>query len=91
MEFTSNSDRKKLLRREHRQIIYLNFKEKNALNMYCEKYSIESRSAFIRETIIMAVVKKLEADYPSLFEQCRNAKHPDTIKQNHLQSKIDFP
>lgn len=61
------------LKRIHRKSIMFNRKELNALNRYCRKYKIKNQSKFMRETIISAILKKFDEDYPSLFEDQPNA------------------
>ena len=56
------------LKRVHRKAILFNRKELNAINRYCRKYNIKNQSRFMRETIIYAILKKFDEDYPSLFE-----------------------
>ena len=56
------------LKRIHRKSILFNTKELNAINHYCRKYRIKNQSRFMRETIIYAILKKFDEDYPSLFE-----------------------
>ena len=56
------------LKRIHRKSILFNRKEINAINHYCKKYRIKNQSRFMRETIIYAILKKFDEDYPSLFE-----------------------
>ena len=61
-------DIKKLKRTNMVQILF-NDLEMEALNKYFKKYRISNRSKFIRETVIKAVLKRFEEDYPSLFEE----------------------
>ncbi|MFW5915950.1 MAG: hypothetical protein ACOCTM_00610 [Bacteroidota bacterium] len=56
------------LKRVHRKSIMFNSKELSAINHYCRKYKIKNQSRFMRETIITAILKKFDEDYPSLFE-----------------------
>jgi hypothetical protein len=35
---------------------------------YFRKYKINNRAKFLRETIMSAVLKRFEEDYPTLFE-----------------------
>lgn len=46
----------------------LNDKEHNTLNRYLEKYKIKNKSKFVREALMHTVIKRLEEDYPSLFD-----------------------
>ena len=50
------------------QIITLNDEENKALTRYINKYKISNKSKFIRETLMLAVIRKLEEDHPTLFD-----------------------
>ena len=54
--------------RTHREIFTLNDEENKALNRYISKYKIKNKSKFIRETIMLAIIRKLEEDHPTLFD-----------------------
>jgi hypothetical protein len=54
--------------RTHRQIFTLNEEENKALNRYIEKYKIQNKSKFLRETIMISILKKFEEDHPTLFD-----------------------
>ena len=56
------------LRRSHRTSILFNQREREAINLYCQKYSIKNRSKFMRETIMTEILKRFDEDYPTLFE-----------------------
>ena len=56
------------LRRSHRASILFNNREREAINLYCEKYSIKNRSKFMRETIMTEILNRFDEDYPTLFE-----------------------
>jgi hypothetical protein len=55
------------LKRINSKKIMFNNKELNAIDMYCKKYRINNKSRFMRETIIMAILKKFNDDYPTLW------------------------
>ena len=55
--------------RKHRHFFMLNDKENKALERYICKYKIKNKSKFIRETLIIAVLKRLEEDAPTLFDE----------------------
>ncbi|MEN8227426.1 MAG: hypothetical protein ABFS38_04670 [Bacteroidota bacterium] len=61
-----NNDDK--LRRAHRATILFNSREKEAINLYCEKYKIRNKSKFMREAIMTEILKRFDEDYPTLFE-----------------------
>ena len=69
------------LKRIHRKAILFNRKELNALNHYCRKYKIQNQSKFMRDTIIYAILKKFDEDYPSLFED-----QPDSVMESKNNS-----
>jgi hypothetical protein len=46
----------------------LNDAENRALNKYMKKYRVSNKSRLIREALMMAVIKKLEEDSPTLFD-----------------------
>jgi hypothetical protein len=54
--------------RTHKQVFVLNDEENKVLNRYIAKYKIQNKSKFIRETLMMAVIRKLEEDHPRLFD-----------------------
>lgn len=54
--------------RTHRQIFTLNDEENKALNRYIAKYKVSNKSKFIRETLMIAIIRKLEEDHPTLFD-----------------------
>jgi hypothetical protein len=56
------------LKRTHKQTLLLNSRELKAINMYCERYKISNKAKFMREAIVTAVLKKMDEDHPSLFE-----------------------
>lgn len=54
--------------REHRISLMLNEREQRALDRFCDKYGIANRSRLIRETLMHAILKKIENDQPTLFD-----------------------
>jgi len=54
--------------REYRVSILLNESERRALEQFCNKYSVANRSRLIRETLMRAILKKLDNDQPTLFD-----------------------
>lgn len=54
--------------RTHRVCIKLNDSEMRALNRYCDKYNVQNRSRFVRETLMRTVLKQFEKDAPTLFD-----------------------
>jgi len=56
------------LLRNYRTTLLFNQREKEAIDLYCQKYGITNKSKFIRETILTEVLKRFDEDYPTLFE-----------------------
>lgn len=54
--------------RTHRHMFVLNDKEEDAFNKYIEKYKIENKSRFIREVLMCEVIRRMENDAPTLFD-----------------------
>lgn len=46
----------------------LNESELRALDRFCDRYSVANRSRLIRETLMKAILKKMENDQPTLFD-----------------------
>lgn len=67
-EKTKASEIKKMTRNK-RLTISLNEKEFRVIERFCEKYRIQNRTKFYRETIIKAILRKFEEDSPSLFDE----------------------
>ena len=53
--------------RRHRQVIYLNDKEMEAINQYCEKFRVSTKTVLFREAIMEKVLKELDDSHPTLF------------------------
>jgi len=56
------------LKRSNRQSLRFNTLELKAIDSYCRKYKVANKSKFMRETIITAILKKFNDDYPTLFD-----------------------
>lgn len=54
--------------RKHRHIFTLNDLENKALNRYLSKYSVKNKSKFIREPLMVEIIRRLEKDQPTLFD-----------------------
>ncbi len=54
--------------RTSRTCLNFNQREREAIELYCEKYNIKNKSKFMRETILTEVLKRFDEDYPTLFE-----------------------
>ena len=57
------------LKRINSKVIKFNNKELTAIEFYCKKYRIDNKSQFMRETIILAILKKFDDDYPTLWDE----------------------
>ena len=56
-----------LLRRSHRKTVFFNTKEIEAIDEYCRRFKIQSRSALIRQAVMERVLKTLDETHPTLF------------------------
>jgi len=54
--------------REYKISILLNESELRTLDRFCEKYGVSNKSRLIRETLMRAILKKMENDQPTLFD-----------------------
>lgn len=68
MSESKNPIKKKNSLRTHKCVFTLNDEENRALNRYIDKYKVQNKSRFIRETVMLAVIKKFEEDHPTLFD-----------------------
>ena len=55
------------LKREHRMSILLSDEEQQMIDRYLEKYKITNKSRWLRETVLLFILKNMEEDYPTLF------------------------
>lgn len=46
----------------------LNESELRALDRFCDRYGVANRSRLIRETLMKAILKKMDNDQPTLFD-----------------------
>lgn len=61
-------DRQKAsLRRVFRKSVLFNKKELEAIDEYCRRFKVESRSALIRKSVMQTVLSGLEENHPTLF------------------------
>lgn len=67
LEHSSSQKLKRQMTRTHRVTILLNDSENKALNTYLSKYDIKNRSQMIRETLMMNILQRFDADNPTLF------------------------
>lgn len=64
-----------LLKRIHRKALMFNTREMQVFESYCKRYKIKNQSRFMRESIIMYILKQMEADNPTLFDDKPNLFH----------------
>ena len=55
--------------RTHRAAFMLNTEEYQAIKRHLAKYKIANKSHWYRTTILTHVVKMMDADYPTLFNE----------------------
>jgi len=56
------------LKRSHRKSVFFNEKEIAAIDEYCRRFKVSSRSALIRQATMERVLKVLGENHPTLFE-----------------------
>lgn len=54
--------------RKNRVSIMLNDSELHVLQSFCDRYNVSNRSRLIRETLMKAILQKLDQDSPTLFD-----------------------
>jgi hypothetical protein len=57
------------LKRTNRVAFVFNDEEMKMLNRFFDKYKVQNKSRWMRETIILSVLKTFEEDYPTLFRE----------------------
>ena len=55
------------LRRTHRKSVLFNAQELAAIDTYCKRFKVSSRSALIRQAVMERVLTGLEESHPKLF------------------------
>lgn len=55
------------LKRIHRKSILFNEQELSAIDEYCRRFKVSSRSALIRQATMSRVLEGLEENHPTLF------------------------
>ena len=61
------SRERKALVRKNRHVIYFNDNEMAAIQAYCNKFKVHTKSALFREAILEKVISELEDNHPTLF------------------------
>lgn len=56
------------LKRTNKQTILFNNHEWSAIDNYCSRFKIRSKTKFMREIIITEILRKFSNNYPSLFD-----------------------
>lgn len=54
--------------RIHKHLFMLNDLENKALERYLKKYKVQNKSKFIRETLMMTILRRFDEDAPTLFD-----------------------
>lgn len=55
------------LLRVHRKSVLFNDRELTAIDEYCRRFKVSSRSALIRQAVMERVLRGLEENHPTLF------------------------
>jgi len=55
------------LKRNHRKTVNFNLNELKAIDEYCHRFKVSSRSALIRQATMSRVLEGLEQNHPTLF------------------------
>ncbi|MBQ1647057.1 MAG: ribbon-helix-helix protein, CopG family [Bacteroidales bacterium] len=58
---------KESLLRSHRKSVLFNDREMSAIDEYCRRFKVRSRSALIRQAVMERVLRGLEENHPTLF------------------------
>ncbi len=61
--------KKEVSTRTERYSFLVNPDEKQMIENYLRKYKIRNRSRWMRETLITFIIKNLDQDYPTLFDE----------------------
>lgn len=62
-------DKKNKSARTGRYTFAVNPDEKQVIDNYLRKYKIKNRSRWMRETLVTFIIKNLDQDYPTLFNE----------------------
>ena len=55
------------LKRRHRKSVFFNDRELAAIDEYCRKFKVSSRSALIRQATMTHILESLDEAHPTLF------------------------
>ena len=70
------------IRRTTTLTLRLNQREAKALNVYCKRFRVRSKSDFMRRTIMQAIVGRFDTESPSLWEQDELTLFSQDLKNN---------
>ena len=62
-------DKKEYSVRNGRYSFLVNESERQTIENYLRKYRISNRSRWMRETLMTFIIKNLDQDYPTLFNE----------------------
>lgn len=54
--------------RTHRVTVLFNDSEMRTITRFCQRYKFRSRSEMVRKTLMKAILKRFDADTPTLFD-----------------------
>lgn len=55
--------------RTHKVVFMLNDEEQKAVDRYLDRYKISNKSRWYRETVMAHILRVMEEDYPTLFNE----------------------
>lgn len=58
---------KESLLRKNRHVLLFNDREMAAVDEYCQRFKVRSRSALFREAIMTKILSELDENHPTLF------------------------
>ena len=58
---------KESLLRKNRHVLLFNDREMEAVDEYCQRFKVRSRSALFREAIMTKILSELDENHPTLF------------------------
>lgn len=62
-------EKKETTTRTERCSFLVSPEEKSLIERYLKKYRISNRSRWMRETLVSFILKNLDQDYPTLFDE----------------------
>ncbi|NMA73190.1 MAG: hypothetical protein GX963_03320 [Bacteroidales bacterium] len=57
------------VKRMMRLTCFLNEQEYEFIDNYLKRYKIKNKSRWLRETVLLAIYKEIEENYPTLFDE----------------------